>query len=142
MSYIYFRVILIIFSLRTYFVELYRILKTNDINYVRIKPCFNKDYLIYLKKLSWLDELVVLIKSNEETKPFIHSRRFNVDKIRFNNVVNLSLPDYLNSYSIVIQYSLKPYGLFRKGYKPMERIITQTIGEDKNRVLSYKIIEK
>lgn len=142
MNYIYFKFLLSIFKLRRFFTELYNLLIVNDYNYVSIKKCFDENYLICLKNFSWLDEVAILIKGNDTSNPFVNFRRFNIDKIRFNNIVEIPLPDNLNNYSIVVQYSLKPYGLFKKNYKPKERIVTETIGDKRNKLLTYKIVEK
>ena len=121
-SYFLIKISATIFALRKYMVEIYTAIKTNDFNYVRIKKCRENNYIIYLRKFSWLDELVVMVKSKDETKPFVNLRRFSIDDIRFDNMIEMEIPSNINDYSIIVKYDLKLLGVFKKNCEPRERI--------------------
>ena len=142
MIYLIVKISAIVFALRKYFFDIYNAIKTNDLNYVSIKKSHNKDYLIYLRKFSWLDEIVIMVKSNDEEVQFINSKRFNIHDIKFNNLIEVKLPDNLNHYSIIVQYNLKLLGIFKREYVPKEKVKTDIIGNDAIKILRYKIIEK
>jgi hypothetical protein len=61
--------------------------------------------------------------------------------IRFDNTVEVDVPNNLNHYSIIIQYDLKLLRIFKKRYKSEEKIKCDITGENKIKKLRYKIIE-
>lgn len=142
MDVILFKISLIIWGLRKFFIEVYDFFKTNELNYVKIENCGKQNYLIYLKKLSWLDEMkVMIVNPNEKNFP-INLMTFNQHKIKFNNVISIDLPDNLTEFKILIQYKLKMFSVFKKEYGYIERITNWSIGKLDGRTLVYKIIEE
>ncbi len=121
--------------------RIYAAIKANDFNYAEIQKCHDGDYLIYLKDFSWLDNLRIMIKSDDDEHSFFDFRKFSIHDVKFNNMVEIDIPNDLNCYSISIQYDLNLLGKFKKKYKQKERIKNIIIGENRAKKLRYKIIE-
>ncbi len=130
----------IVLWLKSHIEELCVLFSKKRPNYVGIKNCQNKNYLIRLKRFSWLDNIVISITINHEQLPF-NLRRFNADDIQYNNVIEIQLPNDVYYYTINIGYTLKLFNRFTKIYEPKVMIESSIIGVDRVKTLQYKIIE-
>lgn len=119
--------------------------KTNEYNYVDIQKCHGEitddSYLIYIKDLSILDKITIILKGNNETISFFNGKTLNINDIIMNNTFKVEVPNGLKDYSIIIKYSLNLLNSWKKEFKPQERINSYTIGENK-KYITYKIVEK
>ena len=125
-------------------VDLWHFVRTNDINYIKIGKCKTDDsYILYLKKLSLLEELAIMVKNNSNDECCF--KKLNIHDIKFDNFVELSVPSGWIDYSLIIKYTLK-YNIpkiynRRKNCNPKERIITQVYGAKGIRTLHFRILE-